>query len=97
MANGREVKFKIKGMPSEKEYNAMPFGRQIEYRHQIEDFKATAKIGHVSQKRVSPAKALREFIKLNDVEEYYLIRHTAADYYDDTYQIWYKTKEVAAE
>lgn len=85
------IDFKIQGMISAKEYNSLPFGRQIEYRHKIAEFQATAKTNWVSQKRTKLKTALREFFKLYEVTEYYLKTEIRDDWKDDSVQIWYKT------
>jgi hypothetical protein len=93
-SNGRIVGVKIKGVPDN--YNAMSFGRQLDYRHIIAEFQKTAKSGHVGQKRKPHKAALRAFIKLNDVTEYYFITHDSPNYRDDSFEIWYKVKETSA-
>lgn len=85
-------KFKIKGFPKVAEFNAMPFGRQIEWHKKIQEFKAKAKDTHISQKRITNAKAIREFIDLYNVDEYYCEFHDSPDYRDDTFQVWYMEK-----
>lgn len=87
------VKFKISGMPKDTEYNKLSFGRKIEYREQIKQFKETAKSTHLSQKRQSYSKAIREFVKLNNVTEYYCSFYCDPNYYDDSFEFFYKTKE----
>jgi hypothetical protein len=84
------VKIKITGLPKEKEYAALPFGRRIEYARKIEEFKATAKTGWISQKRQTSAKAFRDFVNLNDVTQYYAEYVDDGFVRDDSYQIWYK-------
>lgn len=85
------TKLKINGVP--KDYPSLPFGRQLEYRHVIADFKATAKSTHVSQKRQSSTKALRDAIKLYEMAEYFCQFHDDQLKRDDGYEIWYKKKE----
>lgn len=85
------IDFKIQGMISAKEYNSLPFGRQIEYRHKIAEFQAAAKTHFVSQKRKKLKTAVNEFVKLYNVTEFYYRTEIRADYKDDSVQIWYKT------
>jgi hypothetical protein len=88
----RITKIKVNGMPTEREYNAMPFGRQLDHRHTLATFKATAKSTHLSQKRQTYAKALKEFIALNDVTEYFNAAPKGSwDSHDDSFEVWYKT------
>lgn len=84
------TKFKIVGLPKDTEFAKMPWGRQIEWLRKIQEFKDSAKSVHLSQKRQSYTKAIREFVKLNEVKEYYCSFHAGRDYYDDTFQIWYR-------
>lgn len=83
-------KFKITGMPLEREYNAMPFGRQLEHHQKIKDFKATAKVTHLSQKRQTYQKAIKEMVALNDVKEYYCEFYNEPQCKDDSFEFWYK-------
>ena len=88
--SGRILGIKINGVP--KDFNSLSFGRQIEYRHIIADFQKTAQRGSVDQKRRKHSAALKEFIRLNEVTEYYFITHDSPTYRDDGFEIWYKTK-----
>lgn len=90
MFPSNKIKVKINGFPKESEYNKMPFGRQIEFQQKIKEFKSSAKIGHLATKRKSVASALKEFIDLYNVTEYYFIDTTTPDYKDDSIQIYYK-------
>ncbi len=83
-------KFKINGLPKDTDFAALPFGRQIECRLIIENFKYAAKSAHISQKRQSAAKAIRDFLKLTGAKEYYCFYHDSKNYKDDTFCIWYK-------
>ena len=86
------IKFKIAGLGvTDKQFNTMPFGRQIEYARKIEEFKLSAKSTHVSQKRRTHAAAWREFVQLNDVKEYYTSFVDCANARDDVFEVWYKT------
>jgi hypothetical protein len=82
--------FKINGIPADKHYNALPFGRQIEFRAQIEAFKASAKHIHFSCKRTTTAKGVTEFKKLYRPTEWFLIDRDARNYHDDSFEVWYK-------
>ena len=86
--HGEVIKIKIDGIP--KNYLNLSFGRQIEYRFILQSFLDTAKIGHVGQKRISSAKAFRDFCKLHDVKQYYAKFVESPYARDDSYQIWYK-------
>ena len=83
--------FKIKSIPiAQTDYNKLPWGRQIEYRHAIKAFQDGAKTGHISQKRRSFAEAFVEFIDLYKPKEYFCLDNTTDDYKDDSIQVWYK-------
>jgi len=82
-------KIKINGIP--KDYESMSFGRQIEYRRIIENFKSESKKVWISQKRICSAKALKEAIKLYQVKQYYCVINDSENYWDDSFEFWYKT------
>jgi hypothetical protein len=83
-------KFKIKGLPSDKELAGMAFGRSLETLKAIEKFKTEAKSTHLSQKRQSYAKAIKDAIALYDVKEYFCQFECSPQCKDDTFQFWYK-------
>lgn len=84
-------KYKITGMMKPAELNALPFGRKIDVLRQIDRFKSEARSMYISQKRKSGARAIREFIDLYDVTEYYCEYRDGPMMRDDTFEIWYKT------
>lgn len=90
MPNDKIRKFKINGMPTEKEFKGMPFGRQIEHLRTIEAFKASCKSVHLSQKRQTYQKAIREAIALYNVTEYYCDFLCGQYAKDDSFQFWYR-------
>lgn len=83
------VKFKIAGMPKDSDYAKLPFGRQIEHRHAIESFKARAKKIHLSQKRQTYAKSIREALTLENATEYFCTFYCSSDCKDDTFEFWF--------
>lgn len=85
-----KFKFKDKNFPSPAQYASMPFGRQIEFNKQIQQFKAEAKANYVSQKHTTSAQALNNFIKLYNVKEYFCCFYDGNECRDDSYVIWYK-------
>jgi hypothetical protein len=86
--------FNIYGLGiKDKDYNGLVFGRQIDFRHKIADFKAVAKSTHFGKKRMSFAKGLREFKDLYNVDQFFCIDRTAPDWEDDSVEIWYTTKK----
>lgn len=87
------IDFKINGVIKAKEFNGMSFGRQLEHWRKIQEFQATAKTNWISQKRTPRRKALKEFIDLYEVDQYYFKTFDEPGYKDDTFQIWYTTKE----
>jgi len=96
-------KFKIKGMPKDGDYKNMVFGRRMEFNHvlarlgveRFEAFKAGAKSIHLSQKRQSYAKAIREAIDLYNVDQYYCSFYCDENVKDDSFEFWYTTKTPA--
>jgi hypothetical protein len=88
--NKKTYRFKISGLPKDKEFELMPFGRQIEHFKSIEAFKQSAKKGWVSMKRISSAKAVKEAIKLYEAKEYYCVFYDCPNYRDDSFEFWYK-------
>lgn len=85
------VKFKIKDLGvTDTQFKGMVFGRQLEYIRKIQVFKETAKSTHLNQKRQTYTKAIREFVKLNDVTEYYCRFFSGKDYFDDSFEFFYK-------
>jgi hypothetical protein len=84
-------KYKIKGVFPEKQFNALPFGRQIDTLRVFENFKMDSMCIWLSQKRQTYTKAIREAVALLGVTEYYTCFHAEPHYYDDSFQFWYKT------
>ena len=83
------IDFKIDGMISAKEFNQMPFGRQIEHYHKIQEFQAKAKSGYLETKRKKVKTALREFLKLHEVKQYYFKAREDSMWKDDSVDIWF--------
>lgn len=83
-------KFKINGCPTEKEFNSMVFGRQIEWFRKFEEFKQNSKSTWISQKRISSAKAIAEAKKLLKPKEYFCQFNDSPDYRDDSFEFWYR-------
>lgn len=75
---------------TDKQYSAMPFGRQIEYRREIEAWKAGAKVVHISQKRRTSAAAMKEFRGLYQPKEYFTTFSDQPNYRDDSFVVFYK-------
>lgn len=78
---------------TDKDFQALPFGRQIEFFPKIEKFKERAKHVWISQKRRSTASAIKEFRSLYKPTAYYYKLVTGTDYRDDSIQIWYTSNE----
>lgn len=83
-------KFKINGQVSDKAFAAMPFGRQLDTLRAIQTFKAATKSVHLSQKRQTYAKAIKEAIALYGATEYYCDFHCSNDCKDDTFEFWFR-------
>lgn len=85
------IKFKIPSLKiSDKDFNSLSFGRQIEYYHKIAEWKKTAASIHLSQKRQTYTKAIREFIKLYGAKEYFTTFYAGEFVHDDSFEIFYK-------
>lgn len=82
-------RFKLNNVP--KDFDKAPFGRQIEHLRTIQDFKASAKVVHISQKRKTSAAAIKEFKDLYQPSEFYCEFHDSADCRDDSFPVYYKT------
>jgi hypothetical protein len=80
---------KIDGVPGERAYNALSFGRQLDYRHTIAAFKARAKHLHYSAKGTSTAAGFRDFKALYQPTQWFAINHDAPMYHDDSFEVWY--------
>jgi hypothetical protein len=83
------TKFKINGVITDSEFNRLPFGRQIEHVSKIRAFQERAKKTHLSQKRQTYAKAIKEFCQLNNVTEYYCKFNCSNTCKDDSFEFWY--------
>ena len=83
-------KFKIKGLPKDSEFEAMPFGRQIEHLQAIRVFKNVAFSTWLSQKRKSWQSVIKEAIRVLQAKEYYCEFHCDPDYKDDSFQFFYR-------
>ena len=90
---GEIIKFKIRSMPDCKTFNALPFGRQIEFYEALKTFKENALIVHLSQKRQTYTKAVRDAIALYNVDEYYCRFYADKKrFFDDSFEFYYTTK-----
>lgn len=88
----KTTKFKLPSLKlTETQFKAMSFGRQIEYIRKIEEWKKSANSTHLSQKRTTYTKAIREFCRFNDVAEYYCSFHNEPTYRDDSFEFWFTT------
>jgi len=72
-----------------KDFNNLPFGRQIEYFRQIEAFKQTAKKVHICQKRRSTGAALKEFKELYQPKFFFCKNTEGPNYKDDSIEVFY--------
>ena len=85
-------KWSIRGVLPQIDVARMPFGRQIEHLKAIQEFKAGCKSVYLSQKRQTYAKAIREAIKLYNVDEYYCEFYCDSMMKDDSFEFFYTTK-----
>ena len=88
------LKFRIRGLPTDKEYVALSFGRQIEFRRKMEEFRTNAQMIHISQKRQTYTKAIKEAIDLYDVDQYFCRFYCNDNYKDDTFEFFYTKKAL---
>lgn len=90
----RKYRFNDKSFPKPEALRVMVFGRQIEYIRKIQAFKTQpgVKSNHISQKRQTYTKAIKEFIDLYNVDEYYCDFHCNSNVKDDSFEVWYTTK-----
>lgn len=72
------------------QYNRLPFGRQIEYRAMLENFKNSAKQEYLDCKGISVQSALKEFKRLVKPTEWFLIDTTKPNWKDDSILIYWK-------
>lgn len=88
--NPRVIKTNIKELKGLEDQSDSGFGRRIPLFRKLEEWKKDPRTRstHVSQKRQSLAKALKEFRELYDVSEFY------ADFgkNDDTFKVFFRTK-----
>jgi hypothetical protein len=80
---------KINGVPSERTYNSMPFGRQMDYRGVIQDFKEKSKHIHFSAKHTTTSAAFKEFKRLYQPTQWFAVNHDAHLYHDDSFEVWF--------
>jgi hypothetical protein len=80
---------KSRGIPSEKEFNKLPFGRKIEFFKKIDEFKQNAKRGHIDQKRRTLTKGKKEFKDLYRPKEFFFVDDTKEGWKSDSLQVWY--------
>jgi len=87
------IKFNINKIGiTDKKFNELPFGRQIEYFVLIEKFKsspATKKVW-ISQKHRTNKQAFEEFKKLYLPKEFYYSTFDDKNYKDDSFEIFYR-------
>ena len=78
---------KIEGVP--RNFDELPFGRQIEFNKLIETFKCNAKKDYISQKHISYKKAIKDFIRAMNASQYYCRFWAGENYWDDSFEIYY--------
>lgn len=81
------TKFKLPWLGiTDKQYEHLPFGRQIEYQQQIAEWKKTAKCIWLSQKRRSWRSALSQFVKSEPAPREWFCSFPEND---DTFPVYY--------
>ena len=85
--------FNIKGIGAHTEYNGMNFVQRIPMERKIRDWMGSAKSVHISMKRRTSAAAIREFKDLYKPESYYCAFHDEPNYRDDSFEVFYTTKQ----
>ena len=74
-------------------YANVSFGKKLELMEQVKGWKVGASVAYLDTKRQSYKTALRKFIKLNEVGEYYIQCPDQTPYYhDDSIKILWKGK-----
>jgi hypothetical protein len=87
----KTIKFKLPFLKiSERDYAGLSFGGRIEYDRQIVEWRAEAKSLWLSQKRKNYKAAIKEAIALTNCKEYYCSMYCDPNYYDDSFQFFYK-------
>lgn len=87
-------KYKIKGVPPDKELAAMSFGRQVEHLRTFSAFKEGAHSIWLSIKRTKGAERyIKQAASLMGASEWYCEYHDEPMYRDDSIQLFYKPKE----
>ena len=85
-------KFNIPGMPADSDYKNLPFGRKIEYRQKIQDFKNDPKTKKdwISIKGDKNAnKEIKKFLKAVGSCQYYCKYNDSDNCRDDSFEIYY--------
>lgn len=82
-------RFKINGLPSPKELDAMSFGRSIDTLRAIEKWKAGAQSTYLSQKRQSYQSAIKDAILLLQAKEYFCRFYCDSERKDDTFEFFF--------
>ena len=86
--------FKINGLGiTDKQYNKLILGRQMQYHKKIKDFVSSAKSLHIDVKRRSLSKAFAEFKQLYNVDQYYFLDNSRPSYRSDSVLIYYISKD----
>lgn len=82
----------IKNVPDVPDnYTNMIFGRQLDYRYKIADYMAKSKNIHLSQKKQTYKKAIKEFVDLYKPKNYYIPKINCDEfYYDDSFVVYYQ-------
>ncbi len=90
---GEIVRFKIRSMPDCKAFNALSWAQQIEFSETLRTFKETSHCIHLSQKRQTYGKAIRDAIALYDVDEFYCRFYAdKTRFFDDSFEFYYTKK-----
>ncbi len=78
----------IPGVPNN--LPSLSFGQQIGHLAKVQEFKNGAKSIHLSQKRKTYKKALREFKDLYKPNSFYVPGfHVGSDIHDDSFEVFY--------
>jgi len=86
---GMSYAVKIDGIPND--YYSLPFGRKIDYRNKIKEFKADAKSTYVGAKGESTMKAVKKWVKEMGVSQFYASwKSDSRMHSDDSVEIFYK-------
>lgn len=90
-ADGMSYAVKLNGASPNNSFPQMGFGRIVDNRKLIGDFKASAKKGYVGAKGKPTLASVKKWVKENSPDEFYASwKADSSSYKDDSVEIYYK-------